>query len=47
MTRILAASLLAVHGLIHLIGFVVPWGIAQVDGLPVSHLRAGRGGGAG
>jgi predicted cation transporter len=34
MTRMLAAALLAVHGLIHLIGFVVPWGIAQVEGFP-------------
>ena len=34
MIRILAAALLAVHGLIHLIGFVVPWGIAQVEGFP-------------
>jgi predicted cation transporter len=34
MTRMLAAGLLAVHGLIHLIGFVVPWGIAQVEGFP-------------
>ena len=34
MIRTLAAVLLAVHGLIHLIGFVVPWGIAQVEGFP-------------
>ena len=34
MTRFLAAALLALHGLIHLIGFVVPWGIAQVEGFP-------------
>lgn len=34
MLRPLAAVLLAVHGLIHLIGFVVPWGIAQVEGFP-------------
>ncbi len=34
MVRTLAAALLAVHGLIHLIGFVVPWGIAQVEGFP-------------
>ena len=34
MIRTLAAALLAVHGLIHLIGFVVPWGIAQVEGFP-------------
>ena len=32
MIRTLAAALLVVHGLIHLIGFVVPWGIAQVEG---------------
>jgi len=30
--RRLAAALLAVHGLIHLIGFLVPWRIAQVEG---------------
>jgi hypothetical protein len=34
MTRTFAAALLAAHGLIHLIGFVVPWGIAQVEGFP-------------
>ena len=34
MIRLLAAALLAVHGLIHIIGFVVPWGIAQVEGFP-------------
>jgi hypothetical protein len=32
MLPLLAAAVLAVHGLIHLIGFVVPWGLAQVDG---------------
>jgi hypothetical protein len=32
--RIAAAAVLAVHGLIHLIGFVVPWGIATIDGFP-------------
>jgi hypothetical protein len=36
MVRTLAAALLAVHGLIHLLGFVVPWGIAQVEGFPYS-----------
>lgn len=34
MLKHLATAALAVHGLIHLIGFVVPWGIAQVDGFP-------------
>jgi hypothetical protein len=34
MIRTLAAGFLAAHGLIHLIGFVVPWGIAQVEGFP-------------
>ncbi len=34
MIQRLGAVLLAAHGLIHLIGFVVPWGIAQVDGFP-------------
>jgi hypothetical protein len=30
--RIAAAAIVAAHGLIHLIGFVVPWGIATVEG---------------
>lgn len=30
--RSVAAAVLAVHGLIHLIGFLVPWPIAQVEG---------------
>jgi hypothetical protein len=30
--RLVAAALLAVHGLIHLIGFVVPWRIAEAEG---------------
>jgi hypothetical protein len=30
--RSLAAAVLAVHGLIHLIGVLVPWRIAQVEG---------------
>ncbi|MCU0482987.1 MAG: ABC transporter permease [Chloroflexi bacterium] len=30
--RLLAAAVLAIHGLVHLIGFVVPWRIAQVEG---------------
>lgn len=34
MVRTLAAAGLALHGLIHLVGFVVPWGIAQVEGFP-------------
>jgi hypothetical protein len=34
MTRRIAAVAVAAHGLIHLIGFVVPWGIAQVEGFP-------------
>ncbi len=34
MLRIVAAALVAAHGLIHLIGFVVPWGISTVDGFP-------------
>jgi hypothetical protein len=32
--RIAAAVVVAAHGLIHLIGFVVPWGIAVVEGFP-------------
>jgi hypothetical protein len=34
MITALAAAALALHGLIHLIGFVVPWGLAQVGGFP-------------
>jgi hypothetical protein len=30
--RIAAAMIVAAHGLIHVIGFVVPWGIATVEG---------------
>lgn len=32
MLRVVGAAVVAAHGLIHLIGFVVPWGIASVDG---------------
>lgn len=32
MLRIAAAAVVAAHGLIHLIGFVVPWGISSVEG---------------
>ena len=32
MLRIAAGAVVAAHGLIHLIGFVVPWGIASVEG---------------
>jgi small-conductance mechanosensitive channel len=31
MTRRIAATLLALHGLVHLIGFLVPWRIAEVE----------------
>ena len=34
MLRIGAAVVLAVHGLIHLIGFVVPWQLAAIEGFP-------------
>ena len=34
MLRIAAATLVGAHGLIHLIGFVVPWGISTVEGFP-------------
>ena len=36
MLRRLFAALLVVHGLIHLIGFVVPWRIMELDGFPYS-----------
>jgi hypothetical protein len=32
MLRTLVAAIVALHGLIHLIGFVVPWRIATVEG---------------
>lgn len=34
MTRIALAAAIAAHGLIHLIGFVVPWQLAAVEGFP-------------
>ena len=34
MLSLVAAVVLAIHGLIHLIGFVVPWQLATVDGFP-------------
>lgn len=34
MLSIAAAVVLAVHGAIHLIGFVVPWQLASVEGFP-------------
>lgn len=34
MTRTIVSLVLAVHGLIHLLGFVVPWRLADVRGFP-------------
>lgn len=34
MTRLILAAAVAVHGAIHLIGFVVPWRIAAIAGFP-------------
>jgi hypothetical protein len=34
MTRRIAAAVLTLHGLIHLIGFIVPWRLASVEGMP-------------
>jgi hypothetical protein len=34
MTRLIVAAVAAAHGVIHLIGFVVPWQIATVTGFP-------------
>jgi hypothetical protein len=34
MITALVAAALALHGVIHLIGFVVPWGLGQVEGFP-------------
>jgi hypothetical protein len=33
-TRVALAGAIAAHGLIHLIGFVVPWQLAAVAGFP-------------
>lgn len=32
--QVAASVVLALHGLVHLIGFVVPWRIATIDGFP-------------
>jgi hypothetical protein len=40
--RIVVAVGLALHGLLHLIGFVVPWQIAQIDGFPYATSTAWR-----
>jgi len=37
--RITAAAVVVAHGLIHLVGFLLQWGIATVDGLPSSERR--------
>jgi hypothetical protein len=34
MIRIVIMIVLLVHGLIHLIGFVVPWRLATIEGMP-------------
>jgi len=34
MTRLILAVVVATHGVLHLIGFVVPWRIATVTGFP-------------
>jgi hypothetical protein len=39
--RIAAAAIVAAHGLIHLIGFVVPWGISTVEGFPYRTMALG------
>ena len=41
MLRIAAGAVLAAHGLIHLIGFVVPWGISRVEGFPYRTMAVG------
>lgn len=33
MIRLIMTMVLMIHGLIHLLGFVVPWRLAKVDGL--------------
>ncbi len=50
MIRIVAALFLIAHGLVHLLWFVVPWNLMEVDGLPYStnilsgRIDVGRGG---
>ena len=34
MLQVIEAAVVAIHGLIHLIGFVVPWHLATVAGFP-------------
>jgi hypothetical protein len=41
MTRLILAAVVAAHGVIHLIGFVVPWRIATVTGFPYRTTAAG------
>ncbi len=41
MTRLIVAAVVAAHGVIHLIGFVVPWQIATVTGFPYRTTTAG------
>ena len=36
MIKIIVAILLVTHGLVHLLLFVVPWNLMEVDGLPYS-----------
>ena len=43
MIRIIAGLFLIAHGLVHLLWFVVPWNLMEVDGLPYSTtILAGR-----
>jgi hypothetical protein len=37
MVRWVIAALFVAHGVVHLLGFVVPWKLATVTGLPVPH----------
>jgi hypothetical protein len=32
--QVIVAAVVAIHGLIHLIGFVVPWNLASLEGFP-------------
>ena len=46
MWRTIVAVIIIAHGLVHLIGFVVPWRIATLDGFPyrtdvLSHVELG------
>ena len=40
MLRIAVAAVIALHGVVHLIGFVVPWRLASLEGFPYTTTAA-------